>query len=156
MKRISMAILLFVSIGCLFPTEVRAEAPTPRGGCWSREIVMRPIADPQMLTTIQGRVIAIEHNQKNQPLAAKEIVTWVRVKTTSGEEKSVYLGLARSLTQQRLQLKVRDVVEIQGVQMPKAKQATIVANTVKKGDRVWKIDNLADKPTGVKSCRYNG
>jgi len=53
---------------------VRAEAPTTKkGGYWSREIAVQPLAQPP-LTRISGRVVAIEHNDKNQPIAAKEVV----------------------------------------------------------------------------------
>ena len=157
MNRITMTMLLVISVGCLFPAEVRAEAPIPKVGCWPREIAMRPSENPQAMMTIKGRVIAIEHNRKQQQIAAKELVTWVRVKTANGAEKSIYLGSSQSLNQQHLQIKVRDVLEIQGVQTLKARQLpTIIANTVKKGDRVWKIDNFTTKPTGVKLCRYSG
>lgn len=156
MKKIGIAMLLIASIGCWSPA-VRAEAPTTKkGGCWSREIAVRPLAQ-QPLTTISGRVVAIEHNDKNQPIAAKEVVTWARVKTPNGAEKSVYLGSERYLNQQQLNLKVSDVIEIQGVQTLKPKRLpTIVASTVKKGDRVWNTNNLASKPTGTKWCRFTG
>jgi hypothetical protein len=144
-----------LALGCWSPDLVRAEAPTPRSGCWSREIVMRPLTDPQATTTIQGRIIAIEHGQ-NQQVAKKEMATWVRIQTPSGEQKLIYLGSDRSLKQRNLKLQVSDSVEIQGVPMPKAKQTTIVANTVKKGDRVWKINNFTNKQIGAKSCRFNG
>jgi hypothetical protein len=162
MKRIEMAIVLVASnvfllaIECGVSVEVRAEAPTPRSGCWSREIAIAPTAEAQMKMTIQGRVVAIERNDKDRSIAAKDVVTWVRIKTTDGEEKSVYLGSDRSLKQQRLRIRERDVLEIQGVQMPKAQQPTIVASSIKKGDRVWKIANFTDKPIGTKSCSYNG
>jgi hypothetical protein len=163
MKQIEMATVLValngllatIAIGCWSPSSVRAEAPAPRNGCVSREIVMRPIAEPQPMTTISGRIIAVEQNQ-NQRIAPKEFATWLRVKTNTGEEKSVYLGSNRSVKQQHLQLKVGDALEIQGVPMPKAKKPTIVASTIKKGDRVWKIENFTAKQVGVKSCRYNG
>ncbi len=156
MNRITAAIWSIASIGIFMPTAIYAEAPTPRNGCLSREIAARPSVDPQTLITIQGRVIGIEYNDKNQPIAAKEIATWVRVRTTNGERKLIYLGANRALKQQSLQLKVGDPIEVQGFRMPKAKQPTIVANTVKKGDRVWKIANFTVKPVGGKLCRYTG
>jgi hypothetical protein len=156
MKRMTTALLLVISMGFMAPGEVRAEAPTPTRGCWSREIATRPSVDPQTVTTIKGRVIAIEHNNKNQPIAAKEVVTWAQVKTDRGEVKSVYLGADKALNKQHLKVKVRDVVEVQGVQMPQAQQPTILANSIKKGDRVWKIANFITKPTSAKSCRYTG
>jgi hypothetical protein len=156
MKRIKLAMLLIASIGCLVPTQVRAEAPTPKGGCWSREIVMRPIDNPQPMMTIKGRVIAIDHG-KNQQIAPKEVATWLRVKTENGEEKSIYLGSSQYLKQRRLQIQLRDLVEIQGIQMPMTKPLpTVIANTVKKGERVWKIDSFINKPTVAKSCKYSG
>jgi hypothetical protein len=156
MNRITAAIWSIASIGIFIPTAIRAEAPTPRNGCLSREIAARPSVDPQTVTTIQGRVVGIEHNDKNQPIAAKEIATWVRVRTANGQQKLIYLGAARALKQQDLKVNVRDVVEVQGFRMPKAKQPTIVASSVKRGDRVWKIANFTDKPVGGKLCRYTG
>jgi hypothetical protein len=141
---------------CLIPGKVRAEAPAPTRGCLSREIAIRPSVDPQTITTIKGRVIAIDRNNRSQPIVAKQVVTWAQVKTDSGEVKSVYLGADKALIKQNLKVKVSDVVEVQGVQMPQAQQPTIVANSVKKGDRVWKIANFITKPTGAKSCRYTG
>lgn len=163
MKRIEMAMILVASssllsaiaFGSWLPAQVRAEAPTPRSGCWSREIVMRPLTDAQMSSTIQGRIIAIEHGQ-NQHVAKKEMATWLRLQTPSGEQKLIYLGANRSLSQRNLKLKVNDSIEIQGVRMLNAKQPTIVANTVKKGDRVWKINNFINKRIGANSCKFTG
>jgi hypothetical protein len=156
-NRIKIAILLVASIGWWLPVAVRAEAPLPKGGgCWSREVAARPSVDPQTIATAKGRVIAIDRNNKDHSLAAKEVVTWVRLKTPTGQ-KSVYLGSQRSLRQQGLNIKVQDVIEVRGIQTYKSKPLpTIVASTVKKSDRVWKIDNIADKPAGVQRCRYNG
>jgi hypothetical protein len=156
MNRIKLAILLMTSIGWLFPSAARAEAPTPRGGCWSREIATRPLAETPKLSTAKGRVIAIDRNNKERALAAKEVATWVRIKTPTGQ-KTVYLGSERSLKQQGLNIKVRDVIEVQGVQTYKSKQLpTIIASTVQRSDRVWKIANITTKPTGVEWCKYNG
>ncbi len=157
MKRIRVAIIVVTAIGCLVGDRVRAEAPTPSGGCWSREIAVRPLAEQPPMTKIVGRVVAIEHNDKNQPIAPKERVTWARVRTNDGAEKSVYLGSARYLQQRRLNLKVSDVVAVEGVQTLKAQQLpTIAAHTVKKGDRVLNVNQLAAKPTGTKWCRATG
>ena len=163
MKRIKMAtisiasqgLMSAIALGCWFPGLVSAEAPTPKTGCWSREIVMRPIVDPQANTTIQGRIVAIEHGP-NQQVAKKEVATWAKLLTPTGEQKSIYLGSNRSLSQHNLKLKVNDSIEIQGVPMPKANQPTIVANTVKKGDRVWKINSFTNKQVAVRSCRFTG
>jgi hypothetical protein len=157
MKQITMAALLLVSIGWFNPAQVRAEAPKPRGGCWSKDIAMRPAADPQAMTTIKGQIVAIDRNDKNEPIAAKDLVTWVRIKTADGTQKSAYLGSDRYLNQQRLQLKVSDTLEIQGAQTTNPKQLpTIIATTIKKGTRVWKINKISSKPTTAKWCQHNG
>jgi hypothetical protein len=158
MKQITMAALLLVSIGWFNPAQVRAEAPKPTGGCWSRDVAMRPAADPQAMTTIKGQVVAIDRNDKNEQIAAKEVVTWVRIKTADGNQQSIYLGSDRYLNQQRLKLKVADTLEIQGTQTTNPKQLlpTIVANTIKKGSRVWKINTISSKPTTAKWCQHNG
>ena len=157
MKQITMAALLLVSIGWFNPAQVRAEAPKPRGGCWSSDVAMRPMADPQAMTTIKGQVMAIDHNDKNEPIAAKEVVTWVRIKTADGTQKSIYLGSDRYLSQQQIQLKVSDNLEIKGIQTTNPKQIpTIVASTIKKGTRVWKINKISSKPTTAKWCQHNG
>ena len=157
MNQISMTIGLFVSLGCLFPHQVNAEAPKPRGGCWSRDIATRPSENSQATTTISGRVIAIEYNNKNQPIAAKEIATWLKLRTPTGTKKLIYLGLNQYLQQQRIQIAAGDLVEVRGVQVPQAKSLpTIVASSIKKGNRVWQIETVSDKPTDVKWCRYSG
>jgi hypothetical protein len=157
MKQITMATLLLVAIGWFNPAQVRAEAPKPRGGCWSRDVAIRPIADPQTMTTIKGQIIAIDRNDKNEQIAAKELVTWVRLKTADGTQKSIYLGSDRYLNQQRLKLKVSDTLEIQGTQTTNPKQLpTIVATTIKKGTRVWKINQISSKPTTAKWCQHSG
>ncbi len=157
MNKIILTIVLLGSIGCLFPHQVRAEAPQPKGGCWSRTVASRPIENSPALTTIAGRVLAIEYSNKNQPIAAKEVATWLKLRTPTGEEKSIYLGLNQYLRQERIKVKAGDIVEIQGVQVPKVKsQPTIVASILKKGDRVWEIETVSDKPTNVKWCRYSG
>jgi hypothetical protein len=157
MKHITMAALLLISIGWFDPNPVRAEAPKPRGGCWSSDIAMRPTADPQAMTTIKGQVIAIDRNDKNEQIAAKELVTWVRIKTADGSQKSAYLGSDRYLNQQRLQLKLSDTIEIQGTQTTNPKQLpTIVVTTIKKGTRVWKINQISSKPATAKWCQHNG
>ena len=155
MNRIKISMLLVMSIGWWLPIAVRAEAPAPKAGCWSRELATRP-TEAQTLTTAKGRVTAIERNNKDRKLAAKEVVTWVRLKTPTGQ-KTIYLGLDRSLKQQGLNIRVSDVIQVEGVQTYKSKQSsTIIASTITKSDRVWKIDNIADKPAGVQWCRYNG
>jgi hypothetical protein len=157
MNRIITTILLIGSICCGSLERVLAEAPKPKGGCWSRDIVMRPTADPVAMMTIKGRVIAIEYNNKNQQIAAKELVTWVRIKTANGSTQSIYLGLNQYLKQKQLQLQIGDVLEVQGLQTIKPKQLpTVVASTVKKGERVWTINNISAKPTDAKWCKYNG
>jgi hypothetical protein len=157
MKLITMTMLLICAIGCLPVDRVRAEAPKPKGGCWSRDMAMRPSDDLPAMTTLKGRVIAIEHNDQERQLAAKELVTWIRIKTDTGAYQSIYLGSDRHLQQQRLQLKVQDVVEITGVQVIKPKQLpTIVASIIKKGNRTWKVEQIAAKPTAAAWCQHSG
>ena len=156
MKQIKIAtIVALCTLGCGLPLAASAEAPTPKSGCWSTEVAIRP-STPDTVTTATGRVIGIERSDKDRPLAAKEVVTWVKLKTPTGQ-KTVYLGSDRSLQQQGLKLKVRDKIEVKGVQTYKSKKLpTIIANTVKKSDRVWRIDNIATAPTGGERCKYNG
>lgn len=157
MNRITMTLLLLAAIGGLQLDRVQAEAPKPRGGCWSKDIAMRSIEDQQALTTVTGRVVAIEYNNKNQQLAAKEIVMWVKLKTADGKEQSIYLGSSQHLKQQQLKIKLSDLLEIQGVQTTKAKQLpTVVATTIKKGERTWKTNNISAKPTAAKWCKHTG
>ncbi len=157
MKQITIAALLLVSIGWLNSVEVRAEAPKPRGGCWSSDVAMRPSVDPQAQITVKGQVIAIDRNDKNQQIAAKDLVTWLRIKTADGTQKSIYLGSAQYLKQQRLQLKVSDTLEIQGTQTTNPQQQpTIIATTITKGTRTLKINQISRKPAIAKWCQHSG
>ncbi|WP_310481652.1 hypothetical protein [Chamaesiphon sp. VAR_48_metabat_403] len=158
MNRIKIAMLLVVSIGCWYPISARAEAPTPKGGCWSRDIAARPtMTDSQTISTTTGTVIAIENNNKDRSLAAKEVITWVRLKMPTGEQKTAYLGSSRALKQQRIALKVNDTIEVRGIQTAKSQPSpTIIASTIKKGNRTWKLDNPAEKPIGTQWCKHNG
>jgi hypothetical protein len=139
------------------PLSARAEAPTPasRNGCWSREIVMRPQPEARATTTIKGRIVSIDQS-RSQWLAPKQVATWVRLVTPSGEQKSVYLGSKQLLQQQNISLKVRDNVEVQGFPMPRAKKPTLVATSLSEGNRTWKIDNFTDLQREAKSCKYTG
>jgi hypothetical protein len=157
MKLMTMTMLLLCSIGCVQIDRVHAEAPKPKGGCWSRDVAMRPTADLPTTTTVKGRIIAIEHNDQDRQIAAKDLVTWVQVQTDPGVSQSIYLGSDRHLQQQRLQLKIQDLVEITGVQVIKPKQLpTIVASSIKKGDRTWKFEKVGTKPTMAVWCKHNG
>jgi hypothetical protein len=158
MKRVAVTMLLFIAVGCLNFDRVRAEAPKPKDGCWSRNIAMKSIEDPQTTIAVKGRVIAIEYNNRDrQPLAQKEIVTWAQLKTADGSIKSIYLGSNQDLVRQNIRIKVRDIIQVEGVQTIKLKQLpTIVATTIEKGDRVWKINNISDKPTEAQWCQHNG
>jgi hypothetical protein len=154
MKRISIAMMLITLIGALVPTLVRAEAPMMTGKCSTRNIAMRSTVEPQMTTTVIGRVVSMEYG-KQQQIAAKNMVMWLRLKTATGEEVPVYLGSSWHLTKKQLQIQVGDLLEIQGVKTPGAnpQSAMTIASTVKKGDRVWKV-KIPNKPTNVaKSCQ---
>jgi hypothetical protein len=158
MKKVAATMLVFIAVGCFNLERVRAEAPKPKGGCWSRNIAMRSIEDLQPKTAVKGRVIAIEYNNRDrQPLAKKEIVVWVRVKTANGSIQSIYLGSHQDLVRQNLRIKVGDIIKVQGVQTIKPKQLpTIVASTIEQGDRVWKINNVTAKPIEAQWCQHNG
>lgn len=152
MKRISWVTLFIALIGVLFPALVHAEAPITPGGCASKNIAIRPI-EQQQVTTVQGRVARIEYG-KQQQIAAKNMVMWLRLKTANGEEVPVYLGSTWHLHQQHLRVRVGDLLEIQGVKTPGAnlQSAMTIANTIKKGDRVWKV-SIPNKPNVAKSCQ---
>jgi hypothetical protein len=158
MKRVVVTMLLFVAIGGWNLDRVRAEAPKPKGGCWSRNIATRSISQTQPTISVKGLVIGIEYNNKDrQPLAQKEIVTWVRIKTANGSIESIYLGSNQDLVRQNFQIKVWDTIEVQGTQTIQPKQLpTIVASTVTKSDRVWKINHISGKPTEAQWCKHNG
>lgn len=157
MKQITIAAVLLISIGWLHPTGVQAEAPKPKGGCWSRDVAISPPADSQPITTIKGQVIAIDRNNKDEQIAAKDLVTWVRIKTADGTPKSAYLGLDRDLNQQQIRLKLSDTIEIRGTQTTNPKRLpTIIATTIKKGSQVWKINKISRKPAAAKWCQHSG
>ena len=157
MNKITRAVLLLLAVGCYSPIAVRAEAPKPRGGCWSRDVVIRPQEESQAMTTVRGTVVAIESNNKNRQIAAPDLVTWVRIQAQDGSQKSIYLGSNQYLKQQGLRIGIRDVVEVQGVETIKPKQLpTIAATTLKRGTRAWKIDRVGTKPAAAKWCQHRG
>jgi hypothetical protein len=147
MKIIGQATLVVALIVALFPAIAKAEAPMPKGRCWSRDIAMRPINDPQLRVTIAGKVIAI----KRQPT---EIGTQLRLKTDDGKELNVTLEPSLYPHVEQKSIRVGDRLEIQGAKITSLKQPTkIVATTVKKGDRIWAVRELNGKPTWAKWCK---
>lgn len=152
MKRISIAIMFITLIGTLAPAVVRAEAPMMTGKCSTKNIAMRSTPEPQM-TKVTGRVVSIESG-KQQQIAAKNMVMWLRLQTATGEEVPVYLGSSWYLTKKQLQIRVGDRLEIQGIKPPGAnpQSAMTIASTVKKGDRVWKV-KIPNQPTWAKLCQ---
>jgi hypothetical protein len=145
-----MSIALIVAVA---PVVVRAEAPMMTGKCSTKNIARRSIVSPQM-TKVTGRVVSIEYG-KQQRIAAKNMVMWLRLKTAIGEEVPVYLGSSWYLTKKHLQIRVGDRLEIQGIKMPGAnpQSAMTIASTVKKGDRIWKV-KIPNQPNNVaKSCQ---
>jgi hypothetical protein len=147
MKIIGQATLVVALIVALFPAIAKAEAPMPKGRCWSRDIAMRPINDPQLRVTIAGKVIAI----KRQPT---EIGTQLRLKTDDGKELNVTLEPSLYPHVEPKSIRVGDRLEIQGAKITNLKQPTkIVATTVKKGDRIWAVREPNGKPTWAKWCK---
>ena len=134
------------------PVGVRAEAPMVPRACASKNIVMRPI-DPPQLTTVKGRVISMEYG-KQQRVAVKNMVMWLHLTTATGERVPVYLGSSWYLDKKHLQVRVGDLLEIQGVKTAGAspQSAMTIASTIKKGDRVWKA-KIPNKPNVAKSCQ---
>jgi hypothetical protein len=147
MKIIGQATLVVALIVALFPAIAKAEAPMPKGRCWSRDIAMRPINDPQLRVTIAGKVIAI----KRQPT---EIGTQLRLKTDDGKELNVTLEPSLYPHVEPKSIRVGDRLEIQGAKITSLKQPTkIIATTVKKGDRIWAVREPNGKPTWAKWCK---
>lgn len=150
MKLIGNTTIVVALMIALCPGIVVAEAPTPRGRCWSRDIAMRPINDPQMRVTIAGRVIAIDRGKRQQ----MEIGTQLRLKTDDGQEMSIYLGPSQYLRSQQIFLRVGDRLEVQGAKIMGVRPPNaIVANTIKKGSQMWKIREPNGKPNWAKWCR---
>jgi hypothetical protein len=153
MKRIRIAMAFITLISALVPTVVRAEAPIITGKCSIKHIAMRSTVAPQ-IAKVTGRVVSIESG-KQQQIAAKNMVMWLHLQTATGEEVPVYLGSSWHLTKKQLQIQVGDRLEIQGIKVPGANPqlAMTIANTVKKGDRVWKV-KIPNKPNHpAKSCQ---
>ncbi len=154
MNRISLATIVFITLlDALVPAVVHAEAPMITGKCSTKTIAMRSIVQPQM-TRVTGRVTGIEYG-KQQRIAAKNMLMWLRLKTATGEELPVYLGSSWHLSKKQLQVRVGDLLEIQGIEMPGAnpRSTMTIASTVKKGDRVWQV-KIPNKPNhAAKSCQ---
>lgn len=150
MKLIRMIMMVVGTIVVIFPAITIAEAPPSRGRCWSRDIAMRPINDPQMRVTIVGRVVALNYNSRQQ----SGIGTQLRLKADRGQEMSVYLGPSRYIRSRNISLRIGDRVEIQGAKITGVRQSnTIVASTIKKGSQIWKVRDPNGKPTWAKWCR---
>ena len=152
MKQINLTMIFIVAIAALVPVGVRAEAPMVPSACSSRNIVMRPI-DPPQLTTVKGRVVSMEYG-KQQRVAVKNMVMWLQLKTATGEQVPVYVGSSWYLDKKHLQVRVGDLLEIQGVKTAGSspQSAMTIASTIKKGDRVWKA-KIPNKPNVAKSCQ---
>ena len=152
MKIIGQATIVVALIVALFPAIAKAEAPMPKGQgrCWSRDIAMRPINDPQLRVSIAGKVISIA-NHKRQ---STEIGTQLRLKTDDGKEMSISLEPSLYPHVEPKSIRVGDRLEIQGAKITSLKQPTkIVATTVKKGDRIWQVREPNGKPTWAKWCK---
>ena len=151
MNQIGLAMIVTIFIGALMPAAAQAEAPLVPNACRSN-IASRPI-EPQQLITLKGRVVGLEYGKQPQ-IAATNVVMWLRLKTDTGEVLPVYLGSSWYLDRNHLQVRVGDRLEIRGVRVPRSSphSAMTVANTIKKGDRVWKA-SIPNKPNVAKSCQ---
>jgi hypothetical protein len=151
MKQIGLATIVTIFVGALVPVGSHAEAPSAPNACQTN-IASRPI-EPQQPITLKGRVVGLEYG-KQQRVAVTNMVMWLRLKTDSGEVLPVYLGSSWYLDRKHLQVRVGDTLEIRGVKVPGSSPQSImtIANTIKKGDRVWKA-SIPNKPNVAKSCQ---
>jgi hypothetical protein len=155
MKIISTAMALFtlsapVLLTLMLPSSAMAEAPVPRNRCWSKDIAMRPINDPQLRVSTAGRVVAIDATNRQQPA----IGTQIRLRTDDGNETNISLEPSLSPRPQPKSIRIGDRLEIQGAKITSLKQQTrIVATTVKKGDMVWQVREPSGKPPWAKWCK---
>ncbi len=150
MKIIATTIALVALAVTVLPTLAMAEAPVPRNRCWSKDIAMRPINDPQLRVSTAGRVVAIDHSNRKQPA----IGTQLRLRADDGKETNISLEPSLSPRPQPKSIRIGDRLEIQGAKITSLKQPTrIIATTVKKGDRVWQVREPSGKPTGAKWCK---
>jgi hypothetical protein len=150
MQIIATTITLVALAATVLPTLARAEDPVPSNRCWSKDIAMRPINDPQLRVSTAGRVVAIEATNHQQPA----IGTQLRLRTDDGKETNISLEPSLSPRPQPKSIRIGDRLEIQGAKITTLKQPTrIVATTVKKGDRVWQVRNPTGKPAGAKWCK---
>jgi hypothetical protein len=152
MRQIGLATIATIFIGVLVPAGARGEAPIAPNNACRTNIAARPI-EPQQPITLKGRVVGLEYG-KQQRIAATNMVMWLRLKTDSGEIRPVYLGSSWYLDRRHLQVRVGDTLEIRGVKVPgsSSQSAMTIANTIKKGDRVWKA-SIPNKPNVAKSCQ---
>jgi hypothetical protein len=140
----------------LFPTGAFAEAPTQKGGCWSRDVAMRPMYDPQKNVSVMGRAISIESGVL-QRSSATDIGSRLRLKLANNQEIAVYLAPSWYLDRERIQIKAGDRVEIRGAKLNQGRQPmVVVAATIKKGDQTWAIRDPKGKPMWVKWCKPVG
>jgi hypothetical protein len=150
MKIIAMTMTLFAVAATVLPTVALAEAPVPRNRCWSKDIAMRPINDPQLRVSTAGRVVAIDANNPRQ----STIGTQLRLRTDDGKETNISLEPSLSPRPQPKSIRIGDRLEITGAKITSLKQPTrIIATTVKKGNRVWQVREPSGKPTGAKWCK---
>ncbi len=150
MKIIATTMTLVALAVMVLPTVAIAEAPMPRSRCWSKDIAMRPINDPQLRVSTAGRVVAVDATNLKQPA----IGTQLRLRTDDGKETNISLDPSLSPRPQPKSIRIGDRLEITGAKITSLKQPTrIIATTVKKGDRVWQVREPSGKPTGAKWCK---
>ncbi len=140
----------------LFPARAFAEAPIQKGSCWSRDVAMRPMYDPQGNVSVTGQVISIKSGVL-QRSSATDIGSRLRLKLANNKEIAVYLAPSWYLDREQIQIKAGDRVEIRGAKLNKGRQPMVViAATIKNGDRTWAIRDLKGKPMWVKWCKPVG
>jgi hypothetical protein len=150
MKIIATTIALVALAATVLPALAMAEAPVPRNRCWSKDIALRPINDPQLRVSTAGRVVAVDATNRQQPA----IGTQLRLRTDDGKETNISLEPSLSPRPQPKSIRIGDRLEIQGAKITSLKQPTrIIATTVKKGDRVWQVPQPSGKPAGAKWCK---
>lgn len=152
MNKIGLATAFALLVSVLTSIPARSEAPIAPAGCPTRKIVLRS-RDPVQPISITGRVTQIEYG-KQQRVALKNMVMWLRLKTDRGEEMPVYLGSSWYLSQKQLQVRVGDKLEIKGVKPlgTELKSSIAIANTIKRGNRTWKA-SIPKQTNLVKSCQ---
>jgi hypothetical protein len=134
MKKIGTAVITISILSLLSAPIVLAQPGMGRGGGgWGSGGQYQRMYNAKTVATISGEVVAID---KITPLEGMSSGVHLRVRTQDRQEISVHLGPAWYIDNQDIQIQLKDRVEITGSRITLAGQPTIVAASVKKGDRV--------------------